>query len=414
MPKKARELAPLEVKRITQPGYHAVGGVAGLLLRVSDTGARSWILRYTARGDLRTSSNGKPYAARRDLGLGGFPDVTLAQARERAREAREKIRAGIDPIRERRQGLDTLTFASASERFLAQKAHEFRNAKHASQWRNTLRDYANPVIGQLPVDEIELNHIVRIIEPIWLTKTETAKRLRGRIESVLAWATVSGYRQGDNPARWKGHLDAILPAPSKVAKVRHHAALPWQEVGALMAELRGRDGMGARALEFCILTAARSGEVRGARWDEIDMQAELWTIPGERMKAGNAHRVPLSKQAKALLETLPRMEGNSLVFPAPRGGVLSDATLAAVVKRIGLAVTVHGFRSTFRDWCAEATNYPRDVAEMALAHTIGNAVEAAYRRGDLFTKRTRLMQSWADYCDRVQDHGEVVAIQNGA
>lgn len=405
-PKKARELTAIEVKRLTRPGMHAVGEVAGLLLRVKKSGTRSWVLRVLDAG------------RRRDIGLGGYPDVPLAEARARARQHREDLAQGVDPIVKKRatqaariaERATRITFDEAARRCLAAKAHEFRNAKHAAQWENTLQTYASPVIGQLPVAEVELPHIIQILEPIWTTKTETASRLRGRIEAVLAWATVGGYRTGDNPARWKGHLDAVLAKPSRVAKVKHHRALPVSEIGAFMTELRKRDGMAARALEFAILTAARSGEVRGATWQEIDLDAALWTIPAERMKAGREHRVPLSPDAVTLLRALPRLEGSKYVFVSPRGGSLSDMALASVMKRMGVDAVPHGFRSTFRDWCAEHTNYPRDVAEMALAHAIGDKVEAAYRRGDLMAKRVRLMNEWAKFCGTVQRPGDVVPI----
>lgn len=407
-PKKAKELTALEVKRLAKPGLHAVGGVAGLYLQVTPSGARSWILRATVG------------SKRRDIGLGGYPDVTLAQAREKAREARDLIARGVDPVEQKKAARTALRLAQAAEisfdeaarQFLATKRHEFKNPKHAAQWESTLQTYASPIIGRLPVAEIALPHIVQILEPIWTTKTETASRLRGRIEAVLAWATVAGYRSGDNPARWKGHLDAVLPKPSKVAKVKNHRALPIDDMGAFMVALRKREGMAAKALEFLILTAARSGEVRGATWDEIDLKAKVWTIPAERMKAGKEHRVPLSDPAVALLEALPRLAGSPYVFPSARGGMLSDMALSALMKRMAVDAVPHGFRSTFRDWCAERINYPREVAEMALAHTISDKVEAAYRRGDLFEKRRRLMADWARFCDTVQKaSGEVVPLQ---
>lgn len=407
MPKKAKELSATEVKRLTKTGVHAVGVVAGLLLQVSPSGARSWILRATVG------------TKRRDIGLGGYPDISLAQAREKARDTKEQIKAGVDPVEQRKSANADLknrqrtqiTFDDAAERFIANKQHEFKSKKHTAQWSSTLNTYASPIIGKLPVAEIELNHIIQILEPIWLEKTQTAKRLRGRIESVLSWATVAGFRSGDNPARWKGHLDTVLPKPSKVTKVKHHKAIPWQEMGAFMTELKKREGMAAKALEFVILTATRSGEVRGGTWDEIDLKSGIWTVPLERMKAGKEHRVPLSKEAIQLLKSIPMLEGTKYIFAAPRGGKLSDMSLSAVVRRMKVEAVPHGFRSTFRDWCSESTNYPHAVAEMALAHTIGNKVEAAYRRGDLFAKRVRLMQEWAKYCNTEQVKGEVVGIR---
>lgn len=409
MPKKARELAPIEVQRLTKPGMHTVGGVAGLYLQVLPTGARSWILRVMVAGK------------RRDMGLGGFPDVTLAMAREKAREARATIEKGIDPIAQRAAVLSTLaasrgaaiTFEEAARRFIAAKSVEWRNAKHGQQWANTLETYAFPVVGKLATADVALPHVLKILEPIWTTKTETAARLRGRIESILDWATVRGFRRGENPARWKGHLDKILPAPGRVAKVEHHEAVAVAALGGFIQDLRKREGIAARALEFLILTATRSGEVRGARWSEIDMEGRTWTIPPERMKAGKEHRVPLSDEALRLLEALPRFADNDMVFPSPRRAIaLSDMTLTAVMRRMGREEVPHGFRSTFRDWAAERTNYPREVAEMALAHTIGNAVEAAYRRGDLFEKRARMMQDWAKFCGTTTPAGEVVPLRN--
>jgi len=406
MPKKAKELTAIEIKKITKRGHHAVGGVAGLLLQVNPTGTRSWILRASI-GTMR-----------RDIGLGGYPDTSLATARDNARDLRKKIKQGIDPIEEQRatnnrlktEQASRINFDEAAKRCLANKTIEFRNKKHAAQWATTLSTYANPIIGKIPVSEIDLSHILQILEPIWLVKTETAKRVRGRIENVLNWATVSGYRTSENPARWKGHLDNILPKPGKVTKVKHHKALPREELGAFMQDLKQKTGTAAKALEFLILTATRSGEIRHAIWPEIDIKAGLWVIPAERMKAGKEHQVPLSKEAIKLLKALPVMKDDEHLFPAPRGGALSDMALSAVVRRMKAQAVPHGFRSTFRDWCAEETNFPHNVAEMALAHTIGNKVEAAYRRGDLIAKRTLLMQQWAKFCNTVKTQGEVVSI----
>ena len=415
MPKKVEELSAIEFKRqmrpgekLARPGLHAVGGVAGLLLQVTATGSKSWILR-TMVG-----------SKRRDIGLGGFPDVSLAQAREKARDTKEQIKQGIDPVEERRANRDRLiasqakrlTFDEAADKFLTLKRKEFSNPKHAAQWASTLETYASPLIGSLPVEAVELAHVVNILETLWTTKTETATRLRGRIESVLAWATVSGFRHGDNPARWKGNLDAILPKPNKLKAVQHHRAIPWEGIGEFMGKLRQREGVAAKALEFLILTATRSGEVRGATWAEIDLQARTWTIPAERMKAGREHVVPLCDDAAKLLENLPKHQDNDLVFPGARGGVLSDVGLAKPLKAIDKNATVHGFHSSFRDWCAESTNYPNEVAEMALAHTVSNAVERAYRRGDLLAKRSRLMADWDKYINTPAKSGEVVAIRD--
>ena len=392
MPKIAKELGPLQVSRLTAPGLHAVGGVAGLQLQVTTTGARSWVLRTLVGGK------------RRDMGLGGYPTVTLAGAREKARKARDEIRAGVDPIEAGKAARSALAAATAAQKtfkqcalaFIDAKAPEFKNAKHLAQWTATLETYAFPVMGSILVRDVGLPHVLEVLNPIWTTKTETATRVRGRIEAVLDWATASGYRRGENPARWKGHLDKLLAKPRKVARVEHHPALKAAEMAPFMKRLRAMEGMGARALELAALTATRSGEVRGATWSEIDLESAVWTIPAERMKAGKEHRVPLSKPAVALLEGLSREEGVELVFPAPRGGMLSDMTLSACMRRMKLEAVPHGLRSTFRDWAGEHTNYPREVAEAALAHVVGG-VEGAYARGDLFEKRRRLMADWATF-----------------
>jgi integrase len=394
MARKAKELGPLAVSRLSQPGLHFVGGVAGLALQVSASGARSWVLRIQI-GDKR-----------RDMGLGGFPDVPLANAREAARVARAKVKEGIDPIANARAARSALkaeqaaaqTFKTCALAYI--EAHEagWRNAKHAQQWRNTLDTYAYPVIGNLLVRDVGLPQVLSVLEPIWKKKTETASRLRGRLEAILDWATTRGYRTGLNPARWKGHLDTLLPAARTVAQAGHHSALPVHQMSTLMKALRQQPGMGAKALEFTILTAARSGETRGACWSEINLDTATWAIPADRMKAGKEHRVPLPKAALNILSALPRTENETLVFASPRGGMLSDMSLTAVLRRMNINAVPHGFRSTFRDWCAEHTNYPREVAEMALAHAIGDKVEAAYRRGDLFEKRRQLMREWAEFC----------------
>ena len=406
MPRKSKEMSALEVARLMEPGLRFVGGVAGLGLQVQPSGARSWVLRFSVAGK------------RREMGLGGFPDVTLADARRRAREEREKSDKGTDPIDERKAAASrlraeqgrALTFKAAAVAYIETHESGWRNAKHAEQWRNTLAS-TYPTIGALQVRHVALPHVMAVLEPIWKTKTETASRLRGRIESVLDWATACGHREGLNPARWNRHLDHLLPAPGKIRKSGHHAAVPVGEVGTFMQDLRLQDGMGARALEFVILTAARSGEVRGATWNEVDLDQSAWKVPGERMKAGREHRVPLSDAALSVLRALPRMAGSDLVFPAPRGGVMSDMTLVAVTRRMGAAAVPHGFRSTFRDWAAERTNYPREVAEMALAHTIGDKVEAAYRRGDLFEKRRLMMVDWATFLAKPEVKANVIPMQ---
>lgn len=320
-----------------------------------------------------------------------------------------------------------LTFEAAVNRYLTAKLDAFKNAKHQQQWQNTLANYAMPVLGKMLVDDIEVRDVLRVLEPIWNDKTETASRLRGRIESVLSWATVAGHRKGDNPARWAGNLKELLPAPSKVSKSANHPALQLEDASRWFARLRKREGMGARALEFLVLTAARSKEVRGATWSEIDLKSELWIIPSVRMKMEREHRVPLSTEAVALLRLLPRFADNPLVFPAPRGGQLSDMTLSATMKRMHEAnvaegdpgyldrvslrpAVPHGLRSTFRDWVAERTTYPGDMAEVALAHRISNTVEAAYRRGDMVEKRRRMMKDWAVFLSASKSRNNVVRL----
>lgn len=406
MPKKAKELSALAIKRLsTQPGLHAVGGVAGLQLQVRG-GAVSWILRVLIGGK------------RRDVGLGGYPSVTLTDARDKARSFRAKIDAGVDPVAERHAAraslMTALTFDEAAKRAIAVKAPEFKNAKHLAQWQSTLDTYASPLIGQLPVDKIDKSHVYAVLEPIWTTKTETASRLRGRIEFVLDWAIAANHRTGDNPARWKGNLQPLLATPSKLREVKNHAALPATAMPGFIEALRQRAGIAARALEFAIITAARSSEVRGLTWSEIDVEAATWTVPAKRMKAGKEHRVPLSPQALALLRSLPRMVGTALVFPAPRGGMLSDMTLSAVMKRMKVDAVPHGFRSTFRDWAGESTAYPREVIEHALAHRLKDKAEAAYARGTLFDKRRHLMADWAKFIETKPATGNVTKIRRKA
>jgi integrase len=337
------------------------------------------------------------------MGLGGFPDVTLARAREAARDARAAIRDGIDPIEAGRQARRSLiekvqtgmSFRQAAEAFVSAHSSSWKNEKHRDQWTSTLRVYAYPVLADVDVSGIELAHILRVLEPIWLTKTETAKRVRGRLERVLDWAAARDLRSGPNPARWRGHLDKLLANPSKVRRVMHHRALPVDEMPAFMRALREQDGTGARALEFAILTAARSGEVRGCSWKEFDLEKGIWIVPGERMKAGREHRVPLSTAAQELVMRQPQRAHQSFLFKASDGGPLSDMTLSAVLRRMKVEAVPHGFRSTFRDWAAERTAHASEVAEMALAHVVGNKVEAAYRRGDMVEKRRQLMEDWA-------------------
>ena len=403
MGSKAKELSALAVQRLTAPGMHAVGGVAGLYLCVSPSGSRSWIARVNVDGK------------RREMGLGSFPDVSLSIAREKARAARSDTIMGIDPVANRkearsaRQALKATqkTFADCAKAYIEAHSDSWRNAKHRAQWPSTFETYVYPTMGTVMVGEVTQAHVMAVLLPIWKTKTQTATRLRGRIEQVLAWATAAGFRQGENCARWTGLLDQLLPAPGKVSEPRHHPAVRVDDMPAFIKALRQHDGLSPKALEFAVLTAARSGEVRGATWAEIDLEAAVWTVPKERMKAGKEHRVPLNTQAIKLLEAMPRIEGTELVFPAPRGGQLSDMALTALTRRMnfrddaGRVCVPHGFRSSFRDWVFERTDYPRDLAEAALAHALENKVEAAYRRGDALERRRAMMQAWANYCEGV-------------
>ena len=333
-------------------------------------------------------------------------DINLSDARQQAAECRRLLALGKDPLAEREGARErtlvekqrSMTFDQCSQAYIAAHKDGWRNSKDSAQWESSLRLHASPVIGPLPVADIGLPQIMKILEPIWRDKTETATRIRGRVESIIDWATVRGFRSGDNPARWRGHLDHLLPKPSKVTKVEHHAAVAFDQLPEFFGRLRRQEGTGARALAVLILTGARSGEVRGATRGEVDFETAVWTVPGERMKAGREHRVPLSAVALALVAASKDAGADALLFPAPRGGQLSDMTLSAVMRRMKVPAVPHGFRSTFRDWCSECTDFPREVAEMALAHAISDKVEAAYRRGDLFEKRRQLMEHWATFC----------------
>ena len=413
------------VERLRDKGRYSDGG--GLYLQVNESGSKSCVFKFerTVR-----DGNGQPKRKEHMMGLGGLATFGLAEARERARLLRQQIKDGIDPLAAKRTAkaerelaaAKALTFAQAAQAFYAQHEGQWRNRKHAAQFLSTLSTFAFPVIGNLSVAAIDTGLVLKVLEqkvdaergypagPLWQARPETASRLRGRIESVLGWATVRGYRQGDNPARWRGHLSEALPARSANGKVEHHAALPYAELPAFMADLRKREGVAAQALEFTVLTAARTGEViGGARWDEIDLKAGVWTVPAGRMKAGKEHRIPLSSRAVELLKDLYREDGNDFVFIGSQAGSgLSNMAMTTVLRRMGRGgITVHGFRSTFRDWAAERTNFPNHVVEQALAHTISDKVEAAYRRGDLFAKRKALMEAWARYCEAPVSGGVV-------
>jgi integrase len=390
-------LTALKVERAKQPGMYADGG--GLYLQVTEGGA-SWLYRFMLNKRARW------------MGLGPLALYGLAEARALALDARRLRHQGVDPIEARRAAraqtrLDAakaMTFQQCADRYIAAHRPGWRNGKHAAQWEATLVTYAGPVIGPLPVQAIDTALVMKVIEPIWETKPETASRLRGRIENVLDWARVRGYREGENPARWRGHLDHLLPARGKVRRVEHHAALPYAELPGLLVALREQQGIAARALEFTILTASRTGETIGARWSEFDLLNKTWTVPAERMKASREHRVPLSARALAIVQEMqalrPAGEANGFVFRGGKAGrALSNMAFLMLLRRMGRDdLTAHGFRSSFRDWAAERTHFPSEVVEMALAHAVGSKVEAAYRRGDLFGKRRRLMEAWATFC----------------
>ena len=403
MPKTVHRLTAIAVKNISEPGLHADG--AGLYLKVRPTGSgvsagpsKSWVFRYMRFGKAHY------------LGIGSVTAVGLAEARLAATRARQQIQQGVDPIEARKEqraqaqaaGARALTFKECAE--VLMNAHEasWKNPKHRQQWRNTLKTHVYPKIGNLAVSAITTEDILSVLEPIWTKTPETASRVRGRIEAVLDAAKARGARDGENPARWRGHLANLLPKPSKVSRVQHHAALPFADIVGFMAHLQAQDGVAPRALEFTILTAARTIEVLGADWSEIDFADKVWTVPAERMKAGREHRVPLSARAIEILKELDAIKTSEFVFPGmkPKRS-LSNMALLMLLRRLKRDdATVHGFRSTFRDWAAEATSFPNFVVEMALAHAIEDKVEGAYRRGDLFQKRRKLMDAWSNYCGR--------------
>ena len=394
MPKIAKELTPLAINKIKERGWHAVGHVAGLGLKVSKTGARSWVMRIMIGGK------------RRELGLGSYPTTQLASARDRARSTRDQIFAGHDPSVAKRAAKSALmaakaksvTFKKLAEQYIEQHESAWKNSKHAAQWVSTLETYAFPVCGNMVVSDITTPVVLKILEPIWPSKTETASRLRGRIEAIIDYGIAKGLREGPNPARWKGHLSLTLPAKRRVSPVIHHKSLPVKEMPAFFKSLKEMEGTAARALELLTLTAVRSGEVRGMVWDEIDLKEKTWTIPAQRMKGGREHRVPLSNSAIVVVKNLKEQAKSKLVFEGGKSGrQLSDMALTQVMRRMNANGVPHGLRASFRNWTAEETTYPNEVAEMALAHAVINAVEAAYRRGDLFEKRRKMMDEWANF-----------------
>lgn len=411
----AEKLTALRVEKIKNPGYYGDG--KGLWLRVKSTGAKSWVFRFMIQGK------------QREMGLGPYPEIGLADARQLAAESREQSKRGIDPIEARNQAqaeqvaaarlaaAQLMTFSQCASAYIIAHRAGWKNAKHAQQWENTIATYANPVIGEISITAIDVPMVLKVLEPIWHDKNETANRLRNRIELIIDWAIARGHRQAANPAKWRGLLDKLLPAPAKVQKTEHFAALPYLDINPFTKALRQQEGIGRLAFEFCILTATRTSETIGARWEEINIKAKTWTIPPERMKAKKEHTVPLSDRCVAILEEVkPLSAGAGFVFPGrSKGKPLSNMAFLMQLRRMGRDdLTAHGFRSTFRDWCAEATAYPKDVIEMALAHAIENKVEAAYRRGDLLEKRRRLMADWAAFCEIETRAAEVVPIRKAA
>ncbi len=414
MPKKlSNALKPMQVKTLPH-GRHTDGG--GLQLLVKKSGARSWVFRFMLDGKSR------------DIGLGAAngPDaITLADARDKAIDLRRQVRSGIDPMLERARlaaegeakaqaaQIAGITFRASAEAFIEAHSDRWSNAKHRAQWRSTLKTYAYPVMGDLSVGDIKTEHVLEVLEPIWKTIPETASRVRGRIENILDAAKVRGHRQGENPARWRGHLKHILPARSPESR-GHHRALPFDGIPAFVAALQTRKAMAALALEFAILNVARTGEVIKATWDQVDLQKAIWTIPARNMKNRKQHRIPLSSRSIDILNTT-RALGGDYLFAGDKGGGLSNMAMLQLVKRMEADSTVHGLRSSFKDWASETTGFSNMVSEMALAHTIANQAEAAYRRGDLFDKRRKLMEAWARYCTSpVAEKDNVTPIRAGS
>jgi integrase len=401
------KLKALTVEKISATGLYGDGG--GLYLQITKAGVKSWLFRYMR------------HKKARGMGLGPLHTVSLADARVKAHNCRVMLLDGIDPLEAKQAQRKALALEESKTKTFEQcavdyiEAHKagWKNAKHIEQWTNTLKTYAYPVIGSTPVAAVDVALVKEILDPIWTQKTETASRIRGRIESVLDWATVHGYRLGDNPARWRGHLDKLLPRQSKVAKVQHHPALPYSEMPNFLKALRSEDGIAPAALTFLILTATRTSEVANASFDEIDLDAGIWTIPAERMKANRQHRVPLSQAAIAVVTHMKKFATSRYIFPGRQENKpLSNMAMLQLLKRMGRPdITTHGFRSTFRDWIAECTNHPREIAEAALAHTLNDKTEAAYQRGDLFDKRIILMNEWAAYCNST-DSLSVIVRQN--
>lgn len=407
MAKRILRLSDIKVKALKAEGMHADG--AGLYVRVTSTGTRSWVFRFKRGGKSR------------DMGLGTYPAVGLKRARTLAEDARGLLQQGLDPIERRKVKVEApqaqlapaiVTFDQAAQQYIAAQEAGWRNAKHRQQWTNTLATYASPIVGNKDVATISADDVMLILDPIWRVKPETASRLRSRIELVLEFAKAKKWRGGENPAVWRANLKALLPSAKKLKAVRHHPALPWREIPKFMAELRGNSSQSARALEFIILTAARTSEALEGRWSEIDMGEAVWTVPPERMKGGREHRVPLTGEAMSLLTNLIRLDDGPYLFPGARAmRPLSNMAALELLRGMRPGLTVHGFRSCFRDWAAETTAFPREIAEAALAHLIGGPTARAYQRGDLFEKRLKLMEAWADFCTRT---GQVIPLRSNA
>ena len=404
--KKEYKLSSLAVRNITKAGKYS-DGINNLNLLVKKTGSKSWVFRYTR------------YSKRKQMGLGGFPAVSLKAARETAAGIYKNLKSDptYDPIIERNkvklvQQNSQHTFQWCAEQFIEAKTPEWNNPKSAQQWTNTLTTYAYPVMGKYPIKEIDTALVLRTLKPIWVTKTETASRIRGRIENILSWAAVQGYRSIENPALWKGHLDKLLAKPSKVKKITPHTALPYKQIHPFIKELRKRKGMSALALEVLILTATRTSEITGATWEEIDFDNQVWTIPAERMKADKEHAIPLTSRAFEIINQLSEVKMSAYIFQGgkPDKGLSNAAMDKLLQVTMKYEVTVHGFRSTFRDWAGEETNYPNELCEMALAHTIKNKAEAAYRRGAMVERRRHLMQDWQNYLDTKSSTSTVISI----
>lgn len=415
---KTGKLTALAVMKAKEKGLYADGG--NLYLQVTATGSKSWVFRYMMDGKPKIMGLGALHAVPLASVLGNNGEKLTEGARDMAAKYRNLLASGIDPMDARKAeqvkiklaSSHNITFEQCAIAYVEAHKASWKNAKHVWQWDNTLTRFVYPVLGKVPVKDVDITLVMEVLEPIWNTKTETATRVRGRIESILDYATARGYRQGENPARWRGSVKSLLPASSKVKKEKHHPALPYADVGDFMAKLKAEEGIAALALELVILTATRTSETIQARWSEFDLKNKVWTIPAERIKTGKEHRVPLSEPALKILKKLEQAKISDFVFSSRKGKPLSNMAMLVLLKRMERSdITVHGFRSTFRDWAAEQTNYAREVAEQSLSHSVGNAVEAAYRRGDLFEKRTQLMEEWARYCYKPKAKGKVLKIR---